>query len=263
LFRNDIFGVSSAIGFLLSMAMFGAIVYVPFYLQYADGVSITVSGLLLLPLMAGLLALSVVSGRLVARTGRYKIFPLAGSALMAVGMWLLTFLNADTSHLTMSVYLFVLGAGMGMVMQNAVLATQNAVSPADLGTATSALMFFRSLGAVFGTALLGVVFVNGEHHWLGRLLPRAAGAHVSVSASGLSVPPQKLHTLPPAVQHAITESLVRSLHEVFWVAVPFALVTVVLAVFLREIRLRGTSGLAAGAPSSPAGEAAAAVPSDG
>ncbi|HTZ10251.1 MAG TPA: MDR family MFS transporter [Acidimicrobiales bacterium] len=265
LFRNDIFCVSSGIGFLLSVAMFGAIVYVPFYLQYADGVTPTVSGLLLLPLMAGLLLFSVVSGRLVARTGRYKIFPVVGSVLMSVGLWLLTFLTASTSHLVMSLDLVVLGAGMGLVMQNAVLATQNAVPPADMGTATSALMFFRSLGAVFGTALLGVVFVRGVNERLPSLLPaRYAGPRVSASSSGLSVPPGQLHLLPAVVRHGITEALVRSLHDVFWVAVPFAVVTVVLAVFLREIRLRRTGGLATGSGDTPDGAGSpAVVPVDG
>jgi len=264
LFRNDIFCVSSGIGFLLSVAMFGAIVYIPFYLQYADGVTPTVSGLLLLPLMAGLLLFSVVSGRLVARTGRYKVFPLVGSVLMAVGLWLLTFLTATTSHLVMSVDLVVLGAGMGLVMQNAVLATQNAVTPADMGTATSALMFFRSLGAVFGTALLGVVFVRGVNDRLPSLIPaHYGGPRVSATSSGLSVPPAQLHLLPAGVRHGITEALVRSLHEVFWVAVPFAVVTVVLAVFLREIRLRRTGGLATDdAPGEHAG-AAPVVPLEG
>jgi EmrB/QacA subfamily drug resistance transporter len=247
LFRNDIFCVSSGVSFLLSMAMFGAIVYVPFYLQIADGVTPTVSGLLLIPLMGGLLTFSIISGRLVSRTGRYKVFPLAGSVIMSLGMFLLTFLTAHTSHLTLSIDLAVLGAGMGMVMQNTVLATQNAVAPGDMGTATSALTFFRSLGAVFGTALFGVVFVNRLNSWLPRLLPaRYRGAHISASASGLNVSPAQLHELPLPVRQALTESLVRAMHAVFWVAVPVSLVTVVLAVFLREIRLRDTIGLDAG-----------------
>jgi MFS family permease len=169
-----------------------------------------------------------------------------GSILTALGMYLLTFLTANTSHLTMSIYLFVLGAGMGMVMQNTVLATQNAVTPRDMGTATSAMVFFRSLGAVFGTALFGVIFVNRVNYFLPRLLPaHYGGHHITVTTSGLNISPQALHKLPPAVRHALTETLVRALHDVYWVAVPFALVTIVLALCLREIRLRDTTGLAA------------------
>ena len=206
LLHNDIFNVSSAITFLQSMAMFGAIVFIPFYLQYADGVSATESGLLLLPLMAGLLALSITSGRLVTRTGRYKVFPMIGTVLMSLGIWLLTLLRAETSHLTMSVYLFVLGAGMGLVMQNMVLATQNGVEPRDMGTATSALTFFRSLGAVFGTALFGTIFFNRLNHWLTVLMPPASHGHIKASASGLNIPPQAMHTLPLTVQRAVAES---------------------------------------------------------
>ena len=247
LFHNSIFVVSSGISFLQAMVMFGTIVYVPFFLQIADGLTPTESGLMLLPLMAGLLTMSIVSGRMVTRTGRYKIFPVIGAVCTALGLWLLTMLGASTSHVTMSLYLFVLGAGMGMVMQITVLATQNAVAPSDMGTATSALICFRSLGAVFGTALFGAIFVNRFNAWVSRLMPRhLAGTRIHASTSGLNIPPQEVHLLPVAVQHAVTESMVRSLHAIYWVAVPFALVAIVLASSLREIRLRATTGLGAG-----------------
>ncbi|HUY22836.1 MAG TPA: MDR family MFS transporter [Acidimicrobiales bacterium] len=251
LFRNDIFSVAGGIAFLQAMAMFGSIVYVPFYLQIADGVTPTVSGLLLLPLMGGLLTMSITSGRLVSRTGRYKVFPVLGALLTALGLWLLTFLTTQTSHVTMSVYLFVLGAGMGMVIQNTVLAVQNAVAPRDMGTSTSALVFFRSLGAVFGTALFGVIFVDRVNSTLPSLLPARYRGGIKVSSSGLNVSPKALHSLPTPVRHAIAEAMVRALHSVYWVAVPFALLTIVLAVCLREIRLSDTSALAASAEAVP------------
>jgi EmrB/QacA subfamily drug resistance transporter len=241
LFRSDIFNVASGISFLQAMAMFGAIVFVPFYLQLAKGVSPTASGLLLLPFMAGLLVMSILSGNLVAITGRYKIFPITGSALTVLGMLLLTSLDAHSSNVRLGLFLAVLGGGMGMVMQNTVLATQNAVSVRDMGTATSALLFFRSLGGVFGTALLGAVFVNRFNTWLPRLLPGGHGpGHIRASSSGLNITPKALRHLPLPVQHAVTESLVRALHTVYWVGVPFAVVTVILALGLREIRLRDT-----------------------
>ncbi|HUY64675.1 MAG TPA: MDR family MFS transporter [Acidimicrobiales bacterium] len=245
LFRLDIFDVSSGISFLQAMAMFGAVIYIPFYLQLAHGVSPTVSGLLLTPLMGGMLVMSIVSGRLVSRTGHYRVFPIIGTVLMVIGMVLLTFLHAHTSELQMSIDLVLLGAGMGLVMQNTVLATQNAVEMRDMGTATSALTFFRSLGGVFGTAFFGAIFINRLNVWLPRLLPpglRGAG-HLQVSASGFNVSPQVIQKLPLPVRDAITGALVHAMDTVFWVAVPFSVLTFVLALLLREIRLRDTSGL--------------------
>jgi EmrB/QacA subfamily drug resistance transporter len=244
LFRSDIFNVASGISFLQAMAMFGAIVFIPFYLQLAHGVSPTESGLLLLPFMAGLLVMSILSGNLVSRTGRYKIFPITGTMLTTLGMFLLTSLDARSSNLRLGVFLAVLGGGMGMVMQNTVLATQNALPVRDMGTATSALLFFRSLGAVFGTALFGAIFVNRFNMWLPRFLPKGHGtSHIKATSSGLNISPKALHHLAPPVRHAVTESLVRAIHTVYWVAVPFAALSVILAIGLREIRLRNTSAL--------------------
>ncbi|MHB8439376.1 MAG: MDR family MFS transporter [Acidimicrobiales bacterium] len=245
LFRIDIFNVSGGLCFLQSMAMFGAVVYIPFYLQLAHGVSVVASGLLLTPLMAGLLVMSVMSGRLVSRTGRYRIFPIVGTAVMVLGMLLLTSLHADTSNLRLSVDLVLLGAGMGLVMQNTVLATQNAVDMRDMGTATSSLTFFRSLGGVFGTAFFGAIFLNRIHVWLTRLLPPGLRglAHSQVGASGFNVTPAQLSLLPAPVRHAITTSLVHAMDTVFWVAVPFSVLTFVLALMLREQKLRDTTAL--------------------
>ena len=151
LFRIGVFRTASTVSFLLSMVMFGAIIYLPLYLQLVDGVSIVVSGLLMVPLMLGLLTSSIVSGQIVTRTGRYKPMPIIGSVLVIVGMVLLSRLGLHTPHLTMSLYVIVLGAGMGMTMQIMVLATQNAVPTDSIGTGTAAVTFFRSLGGAFGT----------------------------------------------------------------------------------------------------------------
>jgi predicted MFS family arabinose efflux permease len=242
LFRVGIFRVSAGVSFLLSIVMFGAIIYLPLYLQLVDGVSAMVSGLLLVPMMVGVLVTSIASGQIVTRTGRYKVFPIAGAVLMIIGMWLLSQLGLHTSHLMMSLYVIVLGAGMGMIMQIMVLATQNAVAPTQIGTGTAAVTFFRSLGGAFGTSLFGAIFIAGLGHWIPLLVPGAVSKSIHVSGS-FSMSPTRLHTFPTAVQHGILESFVRSLHTMFLVGVPVAAATFVLTLFLREVKLRTKSGL--------------------
>ena len=242
LFHIGVFRVTASVSFLLAMVMFGAIIYLPLYLQLVDGVSPTISGLLLVPLMLGLLATSIASGQVVSRTGRYKVFPIVGSLLMVLGMYLLSNLGLHTSHLVMSGYVIVLGAGMGMTMQIMVLATQNAVEGRLIGTATAAVTFFRSLGGAFGTSLFGAIFIAGLTHWIPILLPGAVSKNLHVNQS-FSMSPAQLHAFPPEIQHGILDSFVRSLHTVFLVGVPLAAVTFVLTLFLKEIRLRTDSGL--------------------
>ncbi|MGO9028210.1 MAG: MDR family MFS transporter [Acidimicrobiales bacterium] len=242
LFRIGVFRVTSSVSFLLAMVMFGAIIYLPLYLQLVDGVSPTISGLLLVPMMLGLLVTSIISGQVVTRTGRYKFFPVVGSLLMVLGMYLLSNLGLHTSHVTMSIYVIVLGAGMGMTMQIMVLATQNSVEGRLIGTATAAVTFFRSLGGAFGTSLFGAIFIAGLTHWIPILVPGAAGRNLHVNQS-FSMSPAELHAFPTAVQHGILESFVRSLHTVFLVGVPLAAVTFVLTLFLKEVGLRTDSGL--------------------
>jgi EmrB/QacA subfamily drug resistance transporter len=242
LFRIGVFRTASTVSFLLSMVMFGAIIYLPLYLQLVDGVSIMVSGLLMVPLMLGLLASSIVSGQIVSRTGIYKPMPIIGSFMMIVGMWLLSHLGLHTSHLTMSAYVIVLGMGMGMTMQIMILATQNAVPTDSIGTGTAAVTFFRSLGGAFGTSLFGAVFVAGLTHWIPLLVPGAAAAGIHVNGN-FSMSPAQLHSFPPHVQHGILDSFVRSLHTVFLVGVPIATVTCVATLFLKQLPLRSASGL--------------------
>ena len=245
LFRIGIFNVSSGLAFLQAMALFGAVVFMPFYLQLAHGVSVTMSGLLLTPLMGGMLVTSIVSGRLVSKTGRYKIYPVVGTLAMVVGMVMMTSLSARTSYVQLSFQLVLLGAGMGLVMQNSVLATQNAVDIRDMGTATSGLTFFRSLGGAFGTAFFGAIFLNRVNSSLAQLLPSnlRAAAHVTATAGGLNIAPGALGKLPAPVRDAIITSFVHGIDTVFWVAVPFSVVTFVLALLIREVRLRESVGL--------------------
>jgi EmrB/QacA subfamily drug resistance transporter len=240
LFRNPIFTVSNALTFLMAALMFGATIYLPVYFQLVRGVSAARSGLLILPLVGGMVVSSVVSGLLVSRRGRYKIFPVVGTAMMALGMWLLTHLGANTPFAVTGTYMAVTGLGMGMIMQVLTVAVQNAVDVRELGTATGALGFFRSMGSAFGTALLGAVLVSRLGYWLPRLVPAHAGAHISASAS-FTATPAAIRALPPTVRTGVVDSFVHSLNTVFVVGVPIAIAALILALFLKEIRLRDTS----------------------
>jgi EmrB/QacA subfamily drug resistance transporter len=239
LFASRVFSVSSAIGFVVGFAMFGAITYLPQYLQVVKGASPTGSGLQLLPLMAGLLLTSTLSGILISRWGRYKIFPIAGTAIMTVGMYLLSHLGVATGTWESSSYMFVLGVGIGSVMQVLVIAVQNVVPYSDLGVATAGATFFRSIGGSFGTAVFGAIFASQLTGNLARYLagtPVPAGFKVSSGAS-----PATLATLPPAVHEGYIHAYAASLDTVFLIAVPIAAVAFALTWLLKEVPLRKTS----------------------
>ena len=237
LFRNRIFSVSSGIGFAIGFAMFGAIVFLPVYLQIVRGVSPTQSGLELLPLMAGLFTASVISGRRITTTGRYKRFPIAGTAITAVGLALLSTLGSDTPYWRTALFMLTLGVGIGLVMQVIVLAMQNSVDPRDMGVATSSATFFRSLGGTFGTALFGTILTNRLASELAQRLP-AAALH-GVNTSQLTGSPQVIAALPAAVREPVISSFVAALSTVFESAVPVVLLAFALTWFLQEIKLRG------------------------
>ncbi|HVC68829.1 MAG TPA: MDR family MFS transporter [Acidimicrobiales bacterium] len=234
LFRNPIPAVAFVITLLVAAAMFAAIIFIPIYLQLVDGVSPALSGVLLLPLMGGMLVSSIGSGQIVSRIGRYKAFPVVGTGLMTVGMWLLSHLGPHTSHVRVAEYMVVFGLGMGMVMQILVLAVQNSVARDDIGVSTSAISFFRNIGAAFGTALFGAILTLRLGHWLPLLVH--SRTHMSLSSS-FSITPKALDALPPAVRAGVIESFVRSLHVVFLVGVPVAGLAFVSALLLKEIPL--------------------------
>ncbi len=242
LFRIGIFRVSSSVSFLLSVVMYGTIIFLPLYLQLVDGVSATISGVLLIPLMLGVLTASVGAGQIVTRTGIYKPFPVIGSAMVIVGMALLSRVAIHSSHLTLSGDAVILGLGFGLIMQNMVLATQNVVPASQIGTATAAVTFFRSLGGAFGTALFGAVFVAGLNHWIPLLVPGASAAQLHVNGS-FSMSRAQLHTYPPPVQQGILEAFVHSLHTMFLFGVPVAVAMLVGALLLKQVRLRTSSAL--------------------
>jgi EmrB/QacA subfamily drug resistance transporter len=238
LFRSGVFRVSSAIGLVVGVALFGALTYLPLFLQVVNGASPTGSGLQLLPVMAGLLITSIGSGQLITRTGRYKPFPIAGTAIIVLGFYLLSTMDAGTSTLAASVFMFVLGLGLGLVMQVLVLAVQNAVGYEDLGVATSSATLFRSIGGSVGTAALGAVFTNQLSDHLSADLPAGSGAAGRLSAGALD--PAAIAKLPAAVHDAFIHAFTDSLSTIFVVAGVIAALAFALSLLLKQLPLRET-----------------------
>src|SRR5262245_45000932 len=208
LWKDRVFSVATGLEFLVGFAMFGAIIFLPLWLQTVGGASAQNSGLLILPLMAGLMTTSIVSGRLITRTGRYKRFPLTGTALIAIGLYLLSTMGVGTSYAQSSAYMIILGLGIGMIIQVMVLAVQNSVEQRDLGTATATESFIRSMGGAFGVALFGAILTNRLMHNLVELLP----PNSSVNPADLTGSPATIAQLPPAVHDAVIQALANALH---------------------------------------------------
>lgn len=237
LFRNSVFSVTSGVGFVVGSAMFGTAVFIPLYLQVVNGVSPTESGLLMLPLVVGILLTSIGSGRAITRTGRYKIYPIAGTAVLAVGMFLLSRMSSETAQWRSGLFMFVVGAGLGLVMQVLVLAVQNAVDFRDMGVATSSSQFFRSMGGAFGVAVFGSILNSRLAANLSELLPASVAR--TVARDDLVSSPQRIAALPEAVRAPVIEAFVRSLDAVFLAGVPLAVVAFLLAFAIKELPLRG------------------------
>jgi len=239
LFRSREFSVAVTASLLVGFVMFGSIIYVPLYLQTVHGATPTSSGLQLLPLVAGTLLTSIPSGRLVSRWGRYKIFPVVGTAVMTLGLFLLSLMTPTTSLLVSSLYLFVVGLGIGLVMQVLVVAAQNAVAYTHLGTATSATSFFRSIGGAFGVALFGTVLTNRLFAELPRYVP--ASVIEKLGGKSISATPAHLNSLPPEIHAGFVQAFSHSLSTVFLAGVPFGVAAFVLTLFLEELPLRDES----------------------
>ncbi len=245
LFQNPVFSVSAAISLAAGFAMFGSISYLPLFLQVVHGVSPTISGVYLLPMVGGLLITSIGSGQLIARTGRYKIYPIVGTAVLCVALFLLSRLDEHTSTALTSVDFFVLGVSLGLIIQVLVIAVQNSADYADLGAATSGATFFRSIGGSFGVSVFGAIFSNRLAGELaaalrGVTLPR--GFKVASAAAN----PALLKRLPAAIRADVQHAYSLALHPVFLWAIPVALIAFVLSWFLREVPLRATSSVGIG-----------------
>lgn len=239
LFRVRTFTLAAVISFIVGFAMFGALTYLPTFLQVVHGVSPTLSGVHMLPMVFGLLLSSTLSGQIVSRTGRWKVFPIVGTAVTTLGLLLLHRLDEHSSTAVMSVCFFVFGTGLGLVMQVLVLIVQNAVSYEDLGVATSGATFFRSIGASFGVAIFGTVFASR----LGDKLTDAfRGVHLPPGATpgALKADPRGIAALPPPLRPAALHAYASAITDVFLYAAPVALLGFLLAWLLKEDRLRGS-----------------------
>ncbi|MQS15891.1 DHA2 family efflux MFS transporter permease subunit [Streptomyces kaniharaensis] len=243
LFRNPVFAVCSVLSFVVGFAMLGALTFLPTFLQYVDGESATVSGIRMLPMVIGLLLASIASGNVVSRTGKYRLFPIVGTLVMAIGLYLLSLLDPGTGTAAASFSMFVLGVGIGLSMQVLTIAVQNTVDYADLGTATSGVTFFRTIGSSFGTAVFGTIYTNSLRTELAHGVATSArltGTDPAVLVRATQSP-QGLHALPAAQAAPIVEAYSNALHTVFLWTVPVAVVGFVVALFLKQVPLRDTA----------------------
>ncbi|MFJ8627210.1 MFS transporter [Kitasatospora sp. NPDC093550] len=239
LFRSRTFSLVAVISFVVGFAMFGALTYLPTFLQVVMQVSPTLSGIHMLPMVLGMLVTSIGSGQIVARTGRYRAFPIAGTAVTTVGLLLLSRLDEHSSTAEMSGYFLVFGLGLGLVMQVLVLIVQNSVGYEDLGVATAGATFFRSIGASFGVSVFGTVFTSGLRS---RLADALAGVPLppGFRPEAITSDPRVVSALPAAVQEGVHHAYAESITRVFLYAAPVVAVAFVLSLFLREEKLRST-----------------------
>ncbi len=268
LFRLRIFTVSNIISFVSGVAMFGALAFLPQYLQLVHGVSATESGLLLLPLLVGLLAMSISSGIYISRTGNYRWFPLAGTIIVTIGLALLSRLGAHTSLTIVGLAILVFGVGLGLFMQVLTLIVQNAVPMKELGVATSSVTFFRSMGGAIGASALGAVLTAGIMAELPRFLPPAVLAVSGNKVGTLIGSPAQLDALKythPAIHEGIIQAYSHAIDRLFLVAVPVSILSVIAALFIKQVRLRtsNTQTRPTVEPVAAAGEDAVTVAPEG
>ena len=225
LFKNHTFSVTSALGAVIGAGMFGAIIMLPLYFQVVRGYSATEAGLKLIPLMLGIVSTSIISGKMISKHGHYKRFPIMGSAIMTVGILLMTRLQIDTPYWQISIYAIMVGAGLGLSMQTIVIALQNSVEFKDMGVATSSNTFFRSLGSVFGTAIFGSILTNRVVHYmssgfgdLAKTNPSALEGFDTSKLAALTNNTAVLKTFPPVIKQTALEAFVNSFHVVFYAA---------------------------------------------
>ena len=232
LFNNSVFSTSNLYAFVTGMAMFGAIIFIPLYLQIVDGMSPTRSGLAMLPIVTGIMIASISSGQIMSRTGRYKIFPIIGSVLVFTGLVVLSTLDAESAYVHIALGMLLIGLGLGSSMQIIMTVVQNAVDRKHMGTATSSVTFFRALGGTFGTALFGAVLNSRLQHHLSAAFPGTGNVKVDTNDASA------IRALPAAVESKVLDAFALSLHDVFLAAMPVALIAFAVSFWIKEIRLK-------------------------
>ncbi|WP_029150129.1 MDR family MFS transporter [Microbacterium indicum] len=245
LFRNPIFINATAIGLVIGIGMFSVIGFMPTFLQMASGTSAAVSGLLLIPMMVGLMGTSITSGILISKTGKYKIYPILGTLITVGAVLLFTTLAADTPLWLICVFLFVFGVGLGLIMQVVVLVVQNAVPADQLGTATSTNNYFREVGASLGTAVFGTLFTTRLTENLVNAFSSAGASASDASSSAASIDPSIMSSLPDGLRDGIISAYADALVPVFWYIIPFLVVAFLLSLLLKQIPLQHESGMVA------------------
>jgi MFS family permease len=257
LFGNSIFSIANLFGFLIGIAMFGSMIFIPVYLQVVDGMSPTESGLAMLPMVVGIFSTSIAAGQLMSRNGRYKIYPILGSGVVMVALFMLAQLSSTSPYWYAGLSMYVLGAGLGFTMQILITVVQNSVDRSDIGVATSSVTFFRQMGGSFGTALFGAILSSRLAVHIADALrhaPQAAGAsgghvgHVANVANNV----QAIKGLPEPLHSLITGAFSQSLHDTFLSAVPLVAVALVVAFFLKEVPLASRESAAAPEPETVA-----------
>ncbi len=236
LFRSSIFAISNLFGFLIGVAMFGAIIFIPVYLQVVDGMSPTKSGLAMLPMVVGIFSTSITAGQVMTKTGRYKVFPILGAATVIVALVLLSRLDATSPYWFAAVAMYIMGAGLGFTMQVLVTVVQNSVQRGDIGVATSSVTFFRQMGGSFGTALFGAILSSRlAIHIADALKEAPAGAAANAGRVGdVANNVQAIKALPEPLHSLVTGAFSQSLHDTFLSAVPLVAVALAVAFFLKE-----------------------------
>jgi MFS family permease len=223
--------------------LFAGILFIPEYQQIVRGDSAIKSGLLLLPLVAGMLVTLITVGRLITKYGHYRIFPIIGTIITGLGLYMFSHLTIHTSQIILSLWMIVLGVGIGSFMQVMTLAVQNSVPREELGISTATATFFRSMGSSLGGAIFGAVLINRLALHLKQLLPTSASGHVVINTSAIEngIQPTSFAKLPPSVSHDVLQAFALSFHDMFLLTIPFVIVALIVALMLKEIPLRTTT----------------------
>ncbi len=233
LFRNSIFSVANAFGFLIGIAMFGSMIFLPVYLQVVQGMSPTRSGLAMVPMVVGIFTTSLTAGQIMSRTGRYRVFPPTGAALIVTALFLLSRVGVDTPYWYAGLSMYIFGMGLGLTLQVMVVVVQNAVGREDIGVATSSVAFFRQMGGSFGTALFGAILTSRLGVHMAELVPGGAAAADKVDTNNVDA----IRQLPTAVRVLVQEAFSRSLDEMFLTALPIVVLAGLIALFVKEVPL--------------------------